>query len=160
MKQGVVLDWDCVGPDILPTILTDLPIHWEIHKNTESHQIDERLAGKEVAVVGKVRLQKENLTRAERLKLICEMATGYDNIDVAASNELGITVSNVPAYSTDSVAQLTLFLMLSLLSNAPTYINAKEQWPKSSLICLFKGEIYEAKNISAYLNGRVQNIVR
>lgn len=145
MKKGVVLDWDCFGPNVPKDNLNDLNIDWTIFHHTTEDQVDERLKGKEIAIVGKVLLKKKSLFACKDLKLICEAATGYDNIDLPAAKELGISVCNVPAYSTDSVAQITLFLILSLLCSAPSYQDAKKQWSQSSLYCLFKGPIYEAK---------------
>ena len=156
MKQGVVLDWDCIGPDISQKRLADLPIHWTFYGNSRSDQLEERLKGMEIAVAGKVSLKKETLSRSKTLKLIAEMATGTDNIDVAAAKELGIAVCNVPAYSTDSVAQLVLLFILSLLGSAQSYQNTKKEWPQSPLFTLFNGPIHEAKNKTVGIMGAGQ----
>ncbi|MBO6019758.1 MAG: hydroxyacid dehydrogenase, partial [Clostridia bacterium] len=63
----------------------------------------------------------ENLGGAKRLKLICITATGFDNVDVAYCRSVGIGVVNVVGYSTDSVAQITLSLGLSLYSRLREY---------------------------------------
>ncbi len=53
------------------------------------------------------------------VKLICEAGTGYNNIDIAAAKERGITVCNVPGYSTGAVAQLAISFILNLSSSIP-----------------------------------------
>ena len=61
--------------------------------------VKERIADADVIFVNKVKLTEENLHGAKSLKLICEAATGYDNIDVAYCAKNGIAVCNVPGYS-------------------------------------------------------------
>ena len=143
--KGAILDWDCYGPDISLAPLENLGVHWEVHSLTKPDQILERLHSKQIAIVNKVPLRKETLSQLPDLQLICEGATGYDNIDIAAANERGIVVCNVPAYSTDSVAQLTLFFVLNLFESAFSYQNTKKEWPHSPMYCRFNGPIVEAK---------------
>ena len=59
----------------------------------------------EVIIVNKVRLTRERLEKLPSLKLICEAATGYDNVDIEAARELGIRVSNVAGYAKTAVVQ-------------------------------------------------------
>ena len=65
-----------------------------------------------------VKVDEELLSRAVRLRLICEAATGVNNIDVKAAEARGIIVRNVAGYSTDSVVQATFTHLLSLLGSA------------------------------------------
>ncbi len=116
----VVLDAATLGADL------DLqPLHelgeCEVFQATEPRQVGERLQGCHVAVVNKIRLNEENLCHAEDLKLICVAATGYDNIDVAYCTAHGIAVCNVVGYSSHSVAQLTVSLVLSLANHLGEY---------------------------------------
>ena len=66
-------------------------------------------------------MNRENLSGARRLKLICVCATGFDCIDVAYCRERGIGVCNVPGYSTESVSQLTLTMALALMGHLREY---------------------------------------
>ena len=68
-------------------------------------------------MLNKIKLNESNLSGAKNLKLICVAATGYDNIDIAYCREHGIAVCNVPGYSTDSVAQLSVSMALSLVTH-------------------------------------------
>jgi len=81
----------------------------------------ERVGDCEVLIVNKVRVTKELLDAAPKLKLICEAATGTDNIDLEAAANYGIPVRNVASYSTDSVVQQTFMHLLSLAGNGPYY---------------------------------------
>ena len=75
----------------------------------------ERVRDAEVIIVNKVRVTEELLAAAPRLRLVCEAATGVNNIDLAAAERRGIPVRNVAGYSTDAVAQLSFTQILTLL---------------------------------------------
>lgn len=78
----------------------------------------ERVADCDVLIINKVKVTKELIDAAPRLRLICEAATGVNNIDLAYAQEKGIPVRNVAGYSTDSVVQCTFMHILSLIGNA------------------------------------------
>ncbi|MBE6703552.1 MAG: hydroxyacid dehydrogenase, partial [Ruminococcaceae bacterium] len=75
----------------------------------------------DVIVINKVKITRESLEGNTRLKMIAECATGFDNIDLAACRQKGIAVANVKGYSTDSVAQVTLAMALSLATHLPAF---------------------------------------
>lgn len=74
----------------------------------------ERVKDAEVLIVNKIKVTAELMDAAPSLKLICEAATGINNIDVEAAAQRNIPVKNVAGYSTDSVAQLTWSHILAL----------------------------------------------
>lgn len=78
----------------------------------------------DVLIVNKVRVTKELLEHAPALKLVCEAATGVNNIDLDACGKRGIPVMNVAGYSTESVVQETFMHILSLLGNGPYFDEA------------------------------------
>lgn len=84
-------------------------------------EVLERTADCQVIITNKVRIDKEIIDSAKELKLICEAATGVNNIDLNAAAAKGIPVRNVAAYSTDSVVQATFMHILSLMGNAPYF---------------------------------------
>lgn len=88
-----------------------------LYPTTAENEIALRIADAEVVVINKVRLSSAALAGAEKLRLICVFATGYDNVDLDYCKAHGIAVCNVCGYSTDSVAQLTLTMGLSLLQH-------------------------------------------
>ncbi len=116
----VILDTGTLGADI------DLsPIHavGEVteYVSTPPAEVAGRVSDAEVIVLNKVKLNRENLAGAERLKLICVAATGYDNIDTDYCREKGIALCNVPGYSTNNVAQLSVAMALSLITKLGQY---------------------------------------
>ena len=116
----VVLDKSTLGEDI------DLsPIYAlgevEVYENTSPCEVAERIDDCDVVIINKIKLGEANLNTAEKLKLICVAATGYDNIDTLYCKERGIALCNVPGYSTDSVAQVTLSMVLSLVTHLKEY---------------------------------------
>lgn len=81
----------------------------------------ERVADAEVLIINKIKVTEQLMEAAQYLILICEAATGVNNIDLAAATRRGIPVRNVAAYSTASVAQQTFMHILSLEGSAPQY---------------------------------------
>lgn len=89
-----------------------------VYDDTPPEKMLERVAGHTVVVTKEIPVPGE-LIRAfpDSVRLICEAGTGYNNIDLEAARERGIAVCNVPAYSTQRVAQTVMLLMLNLASS-------------------------------------------
>ncbi len=115
-----VLDMDTIGADLDPSPLTALG-PCLIYPNTTAQELPQRLADAEVVILNKIKLTAEILAGAPKLKLICVAATGFDNIDLTYCRKAGIGVTNVPGYSTDSVAMVTVSLVLALAGKLPTF---------------------------------------
>lgn len=92
-----------------------------VYDLTHQDEVIERIRDAEVLILNKVKLNKENLPYAKRLKLICITATGFDNVDIDYCKAHGIAVCNVVGYSTDSVVQLTISMAFSLATHLLTY---------------------------------------
>ena len=116
----VVLDAATLGADtdLSPLMQLGAVTVW---KNTSPEEIAQRIEAAEVIVSNKVRLMEPVLRDAKNLKLICLCATGYDCVDTAYCAARGIGVCNVPGYSTQSVAQLTVALALELTNHLGQY---------------------------------------
>ena len=112
----VILDAQTLGADLSFDGLSALG-ELTVYENTAKDEVVAHLGDSEVAILNKVKLTADILAAAKHLKLICEMATGFDNIDLAAARAHGIAVCNVPGYSTPSVVQLTAAMALSLSTN-------------------------------------------
>lgn len=95
-----------------------------IFGTTSPRDVEKNIADSDVIVINKVKVNEENLKNAANLKIILEMATGFDNIDLAYCKSRGIAVCNVVGYSTMSVSQITLCMALSIISNIKTYTTA------------------------------------
>ena len=91
------------------------------HDATTPNEVTEHIGDADVVFVNKVKLNESNLSKAVNLKLICEAATGYDNIDVDYCRSRGIAVCNVPGYSVYSVAQVTVSMVLNLVNHIKEY---------------------------------------
>ena len=88
---------------------------------TAPHEVEAHVGDADVIFVNKVKLGAQNLQNAKNLKIICEAATGYDNIDLDFCRSRNIAVCNVPGYSVYSVAQVTVSMVLSLVNHLPEY---------------------------------------
>lgn len=84
-------------------------------------EAQERVGDCDVLIVNKVRVNEALLARAPRLKLICEAATGVNNIDLDAAAARGIPVRNAAGYSTEAVVQSTFAHLLSLAGFSPYF---------------------------------------
>ena len=118
----VILDAKTLGDDIEFSMFNKLG-DVSVYQTTSSLQLKDRIKDADIIIVNKIKLNKDNLTDAKKLKLICVTATGYDNIDINYCWHKGIGVCNVKGYSTDSVAQITVSMALSLASHLNEFNN-------------------------------------
>ncbi|MGN6196458.1 MAG: D-2-hydroxyacid dehydrogenase [Ginsengibacter sp.] len=105
----------------------------EIYDRSSIKETEKRIADADIVLTNKAALNKELIDSAKKLKYIGVMATGYNIIDLAAAHAKNIVVTNVPSYSTASVAQLTFALILELTNHTPLYAESvsKGDWIKS-----------------------------
>ena len=99
-----------------------------------------RLGDSEILMTSKCSITREFMEQCPNLKYIGCTATGYNNIDVQAAADLGIAVTNIPAYSTDAVAQHTIALMLELANNVGLHDTSVQQgeWTNCKHFCYWK----------------------
>lgn len=111
----------------------------------DEEAILERCKEAEIVFSNKVLLMRPVLEKLPELKLICILATGTNNVDLEAARELGIEVRNVPAYSTQSVAQHALAMLLELTNRSGYYSRSVHQgdWIKSRQFCYWHHQIFE-----------------
>ena len=94
-----------------------------VYDRTPRDQLAQRMADVDVAVSSKTVWDAEALGWAPRLKMIALTSTGYNVVDLDAARARGIVVSNVPAYSTPDVAQMTFALLLELCLHVGEHSN-------------------------------------
>lgn len=144
--KGVFLDADTLRLDAqqLDPIRATLD-ELTCYPYTEPEDRVARLDGAEVALVNKVVLDADTLSRLPDLQLVCIAATGFNNVDVTAARRLGITVTHCRDYGTDSVAQHVLTLILALATSLPRYTAAvrRGDWGRSRFFCLLDYPIME-----------------
>lgn len=111
----VVLDGYTLNPgDLNWSPLLELGDEPKIYERTAPQDTVTRAAEAEIILTNKVLLDRGTLAQLPRLRYVGILATGINTIDLGAARERGIVVTNVPAYSTASVVQLTLALLLEL----------------------------------------------
>jgi glycerate dehydrogenase len=96
----------------------------EVYDRTPAPLLIERARNADLVITNKVRFPLEVLQQLPRLRYIGVSATGYDIVDVKAAREQGITVTNVPAYGTASVAQAAIALLLELCNRVEFHSDA------------------------------------
>ena len=98
-----------------------------VFDRTAPDQVLERSADADALLTNKVVLSAETLAKLPKLKYIGVLATGYNVVDTVAARRQGIVVTNIPAYSTDSVAQLTFAHMLNITNCVAHYADQNRQ---------------------------------
>lgn len=89
----------------------------QVYDNSTNEELIERIQGARVVVTKEIPVNAELLSQfPDTVKLIVEAGTGYNNIDLNAAKERGITVCNIPAYSTERVAHTVIMMILNFAS--------------------------------------------
>ncbi len=126
----VVLDAHTLNPgDLSWTPLQEL-VECHIYERTPTSEVVARCAGASLLLSNKTLVNRDHIAALPGLRYIGVLATGYNNIDIAAARERRIPVSNVPAYGTDSVAQMTFSLLLELTNRVGHHAStvARGKW--------------------------------
>ena len=117
----VILERNSVGLDISVEGFSQFGEVITYPNTVTEEEVIERIEDADVVVGNKAPLTEKTLQGAKNIKLICEFATGYDNVDLAYCSKRGIKVANVRNYSTDAVAQHTFALCLYVLEKLRHY---------------------------------------
>ncbi|TAD95286.1 MAG: D-2-hydroxyacid dehydrogenase [Bacteroidetes bacterium] len=145
MKKIVILDGHCVNPQ------GDLD--WKIFEKfgkityfdqTPPDLIVARAKDADLVLFNKIYLNKDVLPKLPKLKYIGLMSTGYDTVDLQIAKNQGITVCNVPSYSTDSVAQHTFALILALCNRVENYAKkVATEWSVCPYWCYWENPVLD-----------------
>ncbi|MDE5796996.1 MAG: D-2-hydroxyacid dehydrogenase [Muribaculaceae bacterium] len=108
-----------------------------VYDRTPADKVLERSVGAEALLTNKTVLSGEILRKLPQLKYVGVLATGYNVVDIESARELGIIVTNIPAYSTDSVAQMVFAHLLAIVVRVEYYAaeNHAGRWSKSADFC-------------------------
>lgn len=93
----------------------------EYYENSDESNIADRVSDADIVVCNKAKINEDTIGNCPNVKMICEFATGYDNIDLSYCRSHNIAVTNVSGYSTEAVCQHTFALALYLLESLPYY---------------------------------------
>ena len=118
----VFLDTNTLGNDISFEPIISLG-DYKGYEETPAELVIDRIKDCNVLIINKIKVTKEVIDAAPNLKLICEAATGTDNIDIPYAKSKGIEVKNAVNYSTESVAQTTFMHILNLVGKADYFDN-------------------------------------
>ncbi|GAA0816433.1 D-2-hydroxyacid dehydrogenase [Clostridium tertium] len=143
MKKIVILDGKTLGE----LDFTKLREFGELayYDTTKPEEVVERIKDANIVLTNKVVLNENNLKEAKNLELICETATGFNNIDIVYAKNNNIAVTNVAGYSTNTVAQHTFATVLSLYDKLSYYDNYVKSgdYAKSGLFTNVSKPFYE-----------------
>ena len=92
-----------------------------VYDRTAVDEIVERAAGADIVLTNKTPLSAATLDQLPQLRYIGVLATGYNIVDIEAAKERGIVVTNIPSYSTNSVAQMVFAHLLNIASDVATH---------------------------------------
>ena len=151
----VLLDGHTINPgDLSWKKLADLCDEFVVYERTPTELVQERIGDCDVLMTSKCFITRELMEHAPNLKYIGVTATGYNNIDIEAARDLGIAVTNIPAYSTESVAQHTIALMLELTNRTGLHNDSVQagDWTNAEDFCYWKTPMF-------LLNGKSLGIV-
>jgi glycerate dehydrogenase len=151
----VILDGYTINPGDNPWSQLEALGDCTIYDRTPPELKLERARDVEVLLLSKVKLDAATLSALPNLRYISMLATGYNNVDVAAAGALGIPVSNVPAYSTESVAQTTFALLLELAVNVGVHDSAVKagEWIRCPDHSFWKAPIVELDGLTIGIVG-------
>ena len=141
----VVLDGHTLNPGDNPWDEVAKLGELSVHDRTPNARIVERARDAEIALTNKTPFSAATLALLPRLRFISVLATGYNIVDVAAARRQNVVVSNVPVYSTNSVAQLVFAMLLERCHHVALHDNAVKQgeWSRSADFCFWKTPLIE-----------------
>lgn len=116
-----------------------------VFPRTNEEEKIERAKDADIILINKVQMDAQTLDQLPRLKYIGVQATGFNVVDIKAAKERGIVVTNIPAYSTESVAQMTFALILSTTNRVEHYTqeNRNGRWAYNPDFCYWDTPLME-----------------
>ena len=152
--QITVLDGYSVNPGDLNWDALKKLGNLTVYDRTAPELVVSRSADADILLTNKVVLDRTVIEALPKLKYIGVLATGYNVVDIEAAKKSGVVVTNVPAYSSDSVAQMTFAHILNITNRVEHYalLNANGRWTANPDFCYWDTPLIE-------LSGKVLGIV-
>jgi len=146
----VVLDGHTLNPGDLSWDELGSLGELQIHDRTPPELVLERAADATIALTNKTVLNRDSIANLPAMKYIGVLATGFNVVDIAAARERKISVTNVPAYSTASVAQMTLALLLELTQSVGLHASAVRdgKWSACPDFCFWEKPMFELEGMT------------
>ncbi|HPK64885.1 MAG TPA: D-2-hydroxyacid dehydrogenase [Sphaerochaeta sp.] len=149
MRKIVVLDGYALNPGDLDWTPLEAYGELTVYDRTEPKDVVKRIGDAEIIFTNKTILTGETIIQAPKLKYIGVLATGYNVLDMGAAREKGIVVTNIPAYSTDAVAQFTFALLLEITNRVQRHSDAvirDNRWTTCKDFCFWDYPLIELAN--------------
>lgn len=145
MKKIVILDGYTINPGDLSWEMFRTLGECRFYDRTPQELVAERCRDADIVLTSKAVFSKEVILKLPRLAYIGVLATGYNVIDLAAAGERGIVVTNIPAYSTEAVAQMVFSLLLDFCSHAREHSEGvkRGKWSECPDFCYWDFPIIE-----------------
>jgi glycerate dehydrogenase len=151
----VILDGFSVNPGDLSWSGLEKYGEMDIFERTLASEVVPRSKDAEVVLTNKVVLSKDVLAELPHLRYVGVLATGYNVVDLQAASDLGIVVTNIPAYSTDSVAQMVFAHLLNITNGVAHYANenAMGRWSNNPDFCYWDAPIHSLSGMQMGIVG-------
>jgi glycerate dehydrogenase len=151
--KAAFLDYATLGPDV-DTAALERVVDATYYECSAVGEVSARVVDCDIAILNKAKLGREALERATKLKLIALVATGSDNVDLAAAKERGIAVANIRDYCSTSLSQHVFALVLGFTQQVAGYsaLVRSGAWQQSSTFAMFDYPMRE-------LTGRVLGLI-
>lgn len=116
-----------------------------VYERTASDEIIDHVGDAEIVLTNKTVFDEDTIAKLKNVKYIGVLATGYNVVDLKAASKRGIVVTNIPAYSTDSVAQMTFAHILNITNHVDHYARASRdgEWSRCPDFCYWDKPLVE-----------------
>lgn len=116
-----------------------------VYERTASEEIIDHVGDAEIVLTNKTVFDEDTIAKLKNVKYIGVLATGYNVVDLKAASKRGIVVTNIPAYSTDSVAQMTFAHILNVTNHVDHYARASRdgEWSRCPDFCYWDKPLVE-----------------
>ena len=141
----IVLDGYALNPGDLSWEEMQALGDFTVYDRTSPSEVLERSAGAEVLITNKTVLTADHIKALPQLKYIGVLATGYNVVDIETARNRGVVVTNIPAYSTPSVAQMVFSHLLNITHRVGYYAsqNSDGRWTKNKDFCYWDTNLVE-----------------
>ena len=153
--KAVLLDWDTMGPGLDISTLQALLPDLEVFGNTENEDVATRVGDAAIIIGNKVRLTRRVFDACPKVRFVGLLATGTDNVDLAAARDHGVAVTNIRAYCTRSVVEHVFGCLLNLAHNLGNYSADVRNgaWQAARHFCLITHPITELSSMTLGIVG-------
>ncbi len=155
INKIVILDGFALNPGDLDWTPFQMLGHCDIYDYTLKEEILNRSKDAEVLITNKTPLKAETMIQLSKLKYVGVLATGYNIVDIDTAKRLGIVVSNIPSYSTDSVAQTVFAHLLNITMQVGHHADQVREgrWTRNRDFCFWDTPLIELHGLTMGIIG-------